>query len=110
MIDWKRVDELREEIGTDGFAEVADMFLEEADQAVQTLASGISPDEVEGQLHFLKGSALNLGLTDLAAICQDGERKAAAGFGALVDTAQVVAVYHTSRLQLLGGLAAGTAA
>ena len=37
MIDWKRVDELREEIGTDGFAEVADMFLEEAEGAVKTL-------------------------------------------------------------------------
>ena len=41
MIDWKRVDELRMEIGTDGFVEVADMFLEEADQAVRLLLSGL---------------------------------------------------------------------
>ncbi len=108
MIDWKRVDELRSEIGADGFAEVADMFLEEADQAVQTLTSGLAADEVEGQLHFLKGSALNLGLVDLAAICQDGERKAAAGYGALVDTAQVSTVYRASRALLLAGLMAGS--
>jgi histidine phosphotransfer protein HptB len=104
MIDWKRVDELREEIGTEGFAEVADMFLEEADEAVRVLVAGLGPDEVEGQLHFLKGSALNLGLADLAAICQDGERKAAAGYGALVDVHRVAAIYHNSRQMLLGRL------
>ena len=72
------------------FAEVVDMFLEEADQAVKVLMAGLPADEVEGQLHFLKGSALNLGLADLAAICQDGERKAAAGYGALVDVGRVI--------------------
>ena len=69
MIDWKRVEELQTEIGADGFAEVAEMFLEEAEQTVQTLLSGPEPGDIEGQLHFLKGSALNLGLADLAAIC-----------------------------------------
>lgn len=104
MIDWKRVAELREEIGTDGFAEVAEMFLEEAETAVAALMGGLPPGEVEGQLHFLKGSALNLGLAELAAICQQGERKAAAGGGADVDTREVAAVYHASRASLLGGL------
>jgi histidine phosphotransfer protein HptB len=104
MIDWKRVDELREEIGADGFVEVADMFLDEAEGAVSALVAGLPASEVEGQLHFLKGSALNLGLSALADICQDGERKAAAGQGALVDVAQVAAIYHASRENLLGGL------
>ncbi|MGL4237476.1 Hpt domain-containing protein [Tabrizicola sp.] len=104
MIDWKRVEELREEIGADGFAEVADMFLDEAEEAVQALVAGLPAGEVGGQLHFLKGSALNLGLSDLAAVCQDGERKAAGGHGELVDTAQVAAVYRASRASLLGGL------
>jgi HPt (histidine-containing phosphotransfer) domain-containing protein len=109
MIDWKRVDELREEIGADGFAEVADMFLEEAEGAVRALLEGVPDNEVEGQLHFLKGSALNLGLRDLAAICQEGERRAAAGDGALVDVAQVASVYRASRAGLLGGLSADKA-
>jgi histidine phosphotransfer protein HptB len=109
MIDWKRVEELREEIGADGFAEVADMFLDEAEGAVQALLSGVPADEVEGQLHFLKGSALNLGLSQLAAICQEGERKAAAGFGQEVDITQVAAIYHASRDLLLPGLAAEAA-
>jgi HPt (histidine-containing phosphotransfer) domain-containing protein len=107
MIDWKRVEELRDEIGADGFAEVADMFLEEAEEAVRSLLAGPASDEVEGQLHFLKGSALNLGLSDLAAICQDGERKAATGNAGFVDLAGVAAVYQASRESLLDGLAAG---
>ncbi len=81
------------------------MFLEEAEETVQTLLSGPAPGDVEGQLHFLKGSALNLGLADLAAICQEGERRAAAGHGAEVDTAAVAAVYRVSRAALLDGLA-----
>jgi histidine phosphotransfer protein HptB len=106
MIDWKRVDELREEIGADGFVEVADMFLDEAEGAVRALIAGLPLAEIEGQLHFLKGSALNLGLTDLAAVCHDGERKAAAGQGHLVDMAKVADIYHASRQSLLGGLSA----
>lgn len=105
MIDWDKVEELRTEIGADDFSEVVDMFREEADQAVQALAAGPPVDEIEGLLHFLKGSALNLGLSDLASICQDGERKAAAGYGSLVDLAQVVRVYKASRALLLAGLA-----
>ncbi len=104
MIDWKRVAELKEEIGADGFVEVADMFLDEAEGAVRALVAGLPAEEVEGQLHFLKGSALNLGLSDLAAICQDGERKAAAGQDDAVDTAQVAAIWRASRASLLGGL------
>ncbi|KAF0116629.1 MAG: Hpt domain-containing protein [Rhodobacteraceae bacterium] len=109
MIDWKRVDELKGEIGADGFVEVADMFLDEAEGAVKALLRGIAAEEVEGQLHFLKGSALNLGLSELAAICQDGERMAAAGEGALVDVSLVASVWRASRASLLGGLAADQA-
>lgn len=109
MIDWKRVEELKEEIGADGFAEVADMFLEEAEGAVRTLLGGLPANEVEEQLHFLKGSALNLGLSDLAAICQDGERKAAAGHAAQIDLAQVAAIWRASRASLLGGLSSDRA-
>ena len=104
MIDWKRVEELRDEIGADGFAEVTAMFLDEAEGAVKALLRGLPAEEVEGQLHFLKGSALNLGLSELAAICQDGERLAAAGEGMLVDVSLVASVWRASRAGLLAGL------
>lgn len=110
MIDWRRVEELREEIGADGFSEVADMFLDEAEQAVQALQSGLAAGEIAAQLHFLKGSALNLGLSELAAICQEGERKAAAGAGGGIDVRQVAAIYRDSRAQLVQRLATDSAA
>jgi histidine phosphotransfer protein HptB len=109
MIDWKRVEELKEEIGADGFVEVADMFLDEAEGAVRALISGLPETEVEGQLHFLKGSALNLGLSELAAVCQEGERKAAAGHAALIDLMQVATIWRASRASLLGEISADRA-
>ena len=110
MIDWKRIAELRDEIGAECLAEVTDMFLEEADQAVRLLVAGLPNDQVEAQLHFLKGSALNLGLSDLAQVCQEGERKAAVGRANEVDCARVAQVYLRSRQILLGSLPTGSAA
>lgn len=97
MIDWARIEDLRSEIGGEDFLEVVDMFLDEADEVVGRLGGPPMPDQVESQLHFLKGAALNLGLSDLAAHCQDGERRAANGDAATVDLAKVIAVYNASR-------------
>ena len=42
MIDWERVRELRSEIGADDFAEVVEMFLSEADEAVTRLTPALT--------------------------------------------------------------------
>ena len=110
MIDWKRVGELKEEIGADGFAEVADMFLEEAEGALRALAKGLPADEIEGQLHFLKGSALNLGLRAFAALCEEGEQMATTGDAAPEDLARLRTVYEASKTAFLAALARGAAA
>lgn len=73
MIDWLRMSELREEIGQDGFDEVVDVFLEEAEEVVARLLQ--APFPTHEDLHFLKGSALNLGFVAVAQLCQDGERQ-----------------------------------
>lgn len=109
MINWERVGELREEIGGDGFLEVVALFLDEADEAVGRLAADRSPDLAD-VLHFLKGSALNLGLSHLADLCQQGERAAARGDAAAVDVAEVGQIYAQSRAALLDGLARQSAA
>lgn len=106
MIDWERVQELRSEIGPDSFMEVVEMFLEEADGVAERLSCGIPDAELEAELHFLKGSALNLGLDDLAGLCQAGERAAAKGDARSVDTANVMQVYAASKSALLDGLQA----
>ena len=110
MIDWERVQELRSEIGPDSFMEVVDMFLEEADGVAARLASGVAAAELEAELHFLKGSALNLGLEQLAALCQSGERSAAKGDADTVDTGAVIQSYAASKTALLDGLQTASAA
>lgn len=110
MVDWVRVAELEDEIGKDDFAEVVQMFLEEADAAVARLAAGPPPGEVEALLHFLKGSSMNLGLASVARVCAAGERLAASGRAAEVDLAEVAAVYARVRAEFLAGLAARKAA
>jgi histidine phosphotransfer protein HptB len=110
MIDWARVDDLRSEIGEDDFLEVVAMFLEETDDVVCCLAGPPDLATVESRLHFLKGSALNLGLSDLATLCQNGETSAASGDAGLVDLGQVIASYTNSKVQLLARLGQSAAA
>lgn len=105
MIDWKRVGELRSEIGQDGFAEVVEIFLEEVEMTLRRLSAD-SAAGLEADLHFLKGSAWNLGFVDLGALCHAGERMAAAGRAAEVDLGQIAARYVSTRQIFLAGLAA----
>lgn len=104
MIDWDRVDDLKAEIGEDDFAEVISLFLEEADEVAATLRGEMAADQIEAALHFLKGSALNLGFSLLAQLCQDGEKAAAAGNGAQVDLVNVAVAYDLSKSAFQDGL------
>lgn len=97
MINWTRVDELRDEIGAEDFAEVIELFLEEVDASFARLLATPGPDRLEDELHFLKGGALNLGFEALAALCQKGERAAACGHAATIDLAALERTYKMSR-------------
>ncbi len=93
MIDWIRVAQLRDEIGAEDFAEVAELFLLEVEDTLFRLdgAAG-NPEEMRELLHFLKGSALNLGFSDLSAVCSRGEANSAG-----VDIATLKDLYARSR-------------
>lgn len=104
MIDWARVTELRDEIGGDDFAEVVALFLEEADEVVEKLPKCGDAKSLESGLHFLKGSALNLGFAELAQRCQEGERDAASG-NAQIDVGSVARCYEASKAAFQTGLA-----
>jgi histidine phosphotransfer protein HptB len=106
MIDWDRVGHLRAEIGAADFAEVAEMFLDEADEVVARLQDGSPGPGLEAELHFLKGSALNLGFRELAGLCNTGEKKAASGEP--FDVARVIQSYAASRAAFAAGLSART--
>ncbi len=103
MIDWPRVRELKDEIGEDGFDEVVELFLEEVEEVIQKLESD-DRSQLEQDLHFLKGSALNLGFQKFSDRCLEGERKASEGAAAEVDVAGVVSCYHQSKATFLADL------
>ncbi len=105
MIDWTRVDDLRAEIGADDLAEVVALFLQECDETVLPIAED---DRIGAEtLHFLKGSALNLGFSALARACADGE--AACHAGRPPAAAPILAVYRQTRAAFAArmGLAGG---
>lgn len=103
MIDWARVTELRDEIGAEDFGDVVALFLEEANDVVGKLPGFTDAKSLESGLHFLKGSALNLGFSELARLCQEGERNAAGG---LIpgNVAAVIACYDVSKACFDAGL------
>ncbi|MBN2631241.1 MAG: Hpt domain-containing protein [Rhodobacteraceae bacterium] len=103
MIDWERMHDLCSEIGPDDFDEVVSLFLDEADTVVSRIPTLTDARAIERDLHFLKGSALNLGFADLANICQAGERSAASGHSD-IDLHHIVATYQRSRQSFLGGI------
>ena len=95
MIDWTRVARLREELGDEDFAEVADLFLEEVDEVVDRMHAAQGPEQLAADLHFLRGSALNLGFRDLAQLCAEGEGGAATPPAAFLQ--RLTACYAESR-------------
>lgn len=104
MIDWSKVSELREEIGAEDFDEVVEIFLEEVEGVLDKLRTG-DKSQLEQDLHFLKGSALNLGFSDFSSRCQAGESASSQGASADVDLAEIITLYDTSKDVFLKELA-----
>ncbi len=97
MIHWPRVRQLRDEVGADEFDEVIQIFLDEVQEVIARLHADTRRLELEQNLHFLKGSALSLGFDQFSRLCQDGERRAAAGHAAEVDLSEILSVYDASK-------------
>lgn len=72
-IDWSRVSALHDDFGDDAFAEILDVFVEEAAEALQRLEAAQTHAALRDEFHFLKGAALNMGLAAMADICAEGE-------------------------------------
>lgn len=102
MIEWSRVQELRQEIGDDCLAEVVELFLEEVEDVVRRLSGPAAQGASGDDMHFLKGSAWNLGFADFGALCQECERRALAGRP--VDVASLADCYMRSKRAFLAGL------
>ena len=94
LIDWTKVTELASDVGHDGFDEVLELFLQEVETALQTMAMS---EDLEAALHFVKGCALNLGFAEFAARCATGEQLAARGQPDDVDLEGLHSIYRESR-------------
>jgi HPt (histidine-containing phosphotransfer) domain-containing protein len=101
VIDWDAVAELRAEIGEEDFAEVVDAFLEETDEVIARLRTTPDPAGFRSDFHFLKGSALNLGLKTFAEVCRTAEEMAAAGKGPEIDLVEAFRTYESSKSEFL---------
>ncbi|GAA6180755.1 MULTISPECIES: Hpt domain-containing protein [unclassified Shimia] len=97
MIDWERVEELRSEIGAEDFGEVVELFLDEVEEVIGRLREGADISNLEADLHFLKGGALNLGFRAFSQLCQAGEAAAAAGKADTVDLSAILNAFAESK-------------
>ena len=75
MIAWQRVNTLRKEIGEEDFEEIVPLSIEEVSEITDGLAAHVDLNELEANLHCLKGSAMNLGFSDFSTYWTDGRRK-----------------------------------
>lgn len=97
MIDWDRVNELRDEVGIDDFREVIAMFLEEVEDTMVRMIAVPDLSTLEEDMHFLKGSALNLGFAHLSALCQAGENAAGNGKAETIHLDEIYESYAASK-------------
>ncbi len=106
MINWSQIKQQEEDVGAEDLAEVVTLFLSEVDEAIgelDTVASGTSQQVAEA-LHFLKGSAFNLGFQEFGNYCSVGETQAHAGDTSDISMSQVEKLYFASKELFLAEL------
>lgn len=97
MLDWEQIKTLQDQVGAEDFDEIVELFLEETQEIIDRLKASITPNTLEEELHFLKGSALNLGFRALSNLCQVGEAQSAQGNAQEVALDPVITCYETSK-------------
>ncbi|MEW9920546.1 Hpt domain-containing protein [Marimonas sp. MJW-29] len=104
MIDWNRVSQLRDEVGSEDFEEVVALFFSEVESVVTQLQDAPDQQTLALKLHFLRSGALNLGFEDLAALCEEEERRAGDGLCDDAGIERVQTNYAVSKQGFLSGL------
>ncbi len=104
MINWSRISELKDEIGEEDFTEVVDLFLEEVDEGIEILRAIQDHGQIGPQLHFLKGSAMNLGFSEFSEHCESGENAVANGFFDQFDMGTILRSYEASKSYFIDAL------
>lgn len=100
MINPARIQELKEEVGEDDLIEVIALFCEEVEEVLQSLNTTAQAD-IPAQLHFLKGSALNIGLDTVSELCRTEESRLKMDPSASVDIGAIRTAYAAAKDVLL---------
>jgi HPt (histidine-containing phosphotransfer) domain-containing protein len=100
MINTARIQELKDEVGEDDLVEVIELFCEEVEDVLRALDS-TPQDQMAAQLHFLKGSALNIGLDDVSELCEQQENRLKSDPVATADVNMIRVTYAASKEALL---------
>ncbi|MEO1537422.1 MAG: Hpt domain-containing protein [Pseudomonadota bacterium] len=100
MINKTRIEELKAEVGEDDFAEVVELFFEEVEEVLDELDAA-SPGSLGEKLHFLKGSALNIGMDELGAQCRMAEGCLSRNESDTPNVSMLRATYEASKAELL---------
>lgn len=99
MIDWDRIAELQEEVGEDSFIEVIGMFFEEVEEVLARLDCK-DAEQLKAGLHFLKGAALNIGMSEVSNLCREAESVTAADNASAADIEGIRIAYESSKAEL----------
>ncbi len=100
MLDTARIAELKSEVGEDDFAEVVALFCEEMEEVLAELDQ--TPQcAVAGKIHFLKGSAQNIGLTVVGALCLEEEARLRDDPNVHPNVPRLREAYEASKSQLI---------
>ena len=102
MIDWEQLMELLESFGAEEFEELVESFWAELDEAITALAELNLQDAgaIAAQMHFIKGAAANMGLSDVVNCVSAQEQAANAGHLDQIDIAKAAQVYAQSKATL----------
>lgn len=102
MLDWTRISELQNDLGEDGFAEMAVMFLDEIEQALHGLPGArADPVRLAETLHMIKGCALNVGLGAVASHAAQLEHQTPSATGLDQDFQALQQKFFASRREFL---------
>ena len=93
IVDWARINELRNDIGEEDFADVAMLFVAELTEHIDGLSANPSAASA-ADFHYLRGSAANLGFVALVEACSRAEE--ACGAGQPADVAAVRAAFDAA--------------
>lgn len=99
MIDWGQLRDLWSELGPEEFPKVLELFLDEVEGTTLRL-SKVDAQRLSRDMHYLKGSALNLGFTDFAQLCSRNEVLATQGALDRIDIEALTDLYARSKRHL----------